>query len=485
LVAEIEQTLARHAQSRRVSPAILGNLAQIIDFTVILSVGVVDYFVYVVYVTNTEVSSPYFVALFMGTAIACLLIHAFGAYKIECLFSKKHTVQRVLVAWAMAFAILLLVAFMLKISDYFSRVWAVTWCVFAGGLLTAVRLSLGEWVHRRAVDGVLAERSIIFGAGELGQQFADQIRSFDDPFIKVIGFVDDRASRVPRATKGLCVLGDSTSLTNLIRANMVDHVFVALPLDAQQRIKQVIEQLAQMPVRVSLVSSPMGFDLPVRAIKFINKVPTLQIFDQPLSGWSNVGKWLEDQIIAVLILIFVGPLMAVIAVAIKIDSGGPVFFRQKRFGFNNNPIEVWKFRTMYVGDRSPVETFRPAIRDDPRITPLGRYLRKSSLDELPQFFNVLLGNMSIVGPRPHALAHTHQGLQFEEIIERYAARHRVKPGITGWAQVNGWRGEADTIEKIKKRVEYDLDYIENWSIFFDIWIILKTILLIFKDRNAY
>jgi lipopolysaccharide/colanic/teichoic acid biosynthesis glycosyltransferase len=156
-----------------------------------------------------------------------------------------------------------------------------------------------------------------------------------------------------------------------------------------------------------------------------------------------------------------------------------------QFERQNNPIEVWKFRTMYVDDPVHMATFRQATKDDPRITPVGRFLRKSSLDELPQFFNVLLGNMSIVGPRPHAVAQTHKGLQFDDIVERYAARHRVKPGITGWAQVNGWRGETDTIEKLKKRVEYDLFYIENWSIFFDIWIILKTIVLIFKDRNAY
>lgn len=485
MVAEFEQTLARHAQARRVSPTIVRNLAQIIDVTVILVVGFVDYCIYVIYLTNAEFSSPYFVGIFMGAATACLLFHYFGAYKEECLVSKMHAVQRILAAWAITFAILLFIAFALKISDYFSRVWAVTWFVIAGSLLITARICLSEWIQRRAVEGVLVERSIIFGAGELGQQFADQIRNFDDPFVKVIGFIDDRATRVPRSSKGFRTLGNSTTLLNLIRANMVDHVFIALPLDARHRVKQVIDQLAQMPVRVSLVSSPLGFDIPIHAIKYINKAPTFLVFDQPLTGWSNLGKWLEDRLIAITILIFIAPLMAAIAIAIKIDSEGPVFFRQKRYGFNNNPIEVWKFRTMYVGDPTGMSDFQQATKDDPRITPVGRFLRRSSLDELPQFFNVLLGNMSIVGPRPHAVAHTHKGLQFEEIIEHYAARHRVKPGITGWAQVNGWRGETDTIEKLKKRVEYDLYYIENWSIFFDIWIIFKTIILILKDRNAY
>jgi polysaccharide biosynthesis protein PslA len=485
LVAEFEQTHAPGMQSRRISPAIVRNIAQIIDATAILSVGFLDQIIYVFYITNTDFSSPYFAGICMGAAIACFLLNSFGAYEQEHLFSKRYAVQRIVAAWAITFAILLFIAFALKISDHFSRVWAVTWFLGGGSLLIISRLCLSEWIQRRALEGVLAERTIIFGAGEFGQKFAEQIRKFDDPFIKVMGFIDDRKTRVPSSSKGFQVLGDSTTLLHLIRANMVDHVFIALPLDARLRVNQVIEQLAQMPVRVSLVSSPLAFDIQLRTIKYINKAPTFLVFDQPLTGWSNLGKWLEDRLIAILILLFIAPLMAVIAIAIKLNSDGPVIFRQKRFGFNNNPIDVWKFRTMYVGEPGHLGRFQQATKGDPRVTPVGRFLRKSSLDELPQFFNVLLGNMSIVGPRPHALAHTHKGLQLEEIIEQYAARHRVKPGITGWAQVNGWRGETDTIEKLKKRVEYDLYYIENWSIFFDLWIIWRTIILIFKDRNAY
>jgi Undecaprenyl-phosphate glucose phosphotransferase len=453
----------------------------------VLAAGFVAYFIYVIYLLDSDFTSlsPYFVSIFMGTAISCLLLHCFSAYDDECLFSKKHAVQRTVAAWAIAFATLLFIAFSLKISDYFSRVWAVSWFALAGCLLIAARVCLCEWIKRRAIEGVLVERSIVFGAGELGQQFADQIQAADDLFIKVLGYIDDRATRVPRSSKGLEVLGNLTTLLDLIRANQVDHVFIALPLDAQQRLKHLIAQIAQTPVRISLVSSPLGSDIPIHAMKYINKALTFQIFDQPLTGWSHMTKWFEDRLIGLLILVFTAPLMALIAIAIKLDSKGSVFYRQKRFGFNNKPIEVWKFRTMHSDRVHCNEAFQQVTKGDRRVTRVGCFLRRTSLDELPQFFNVLTGDMSIVGPRPHAIAHTYMGLQLEEIVERYASRHLVKPGITGWAQVNGWRGETNTIEKIQKRVEYDLYYIENWSFFFDIWIILKTIGLVFKDGNAY
>lgn len=358
---------------------------------------------------------------------------------------------------------------------------------FCGGgisLLTA-RFCLDAWIRRRAREGVLGERSVIFGASEFGQRFAAQICEPKDPFVNVVGFIDDRATRVPRSSNGIELLGNSETLLNLIRANEVDQVFIALPWAARDRLKKVIDLLELTPVRVSLVSEPLGFDIPVRKIKYINNAPTLQLIDYPLSGWSNVFKWIEDRFLSLPMLIFVGPLMALIAIAIKLDSPGPVFFRQNRYGFNNTEIEIWKFRSMQVDETDPNAPLRQAAKNDIRITRLGRFLRRTSLDELPQLINVLMGNMSMVGPRPHAVAHTYKGQKFEEIIGRYAARHRVKPGITGWAQVNGWRGETDTVEKLEKRVEYDLYYIENWSVWFDLWIIIKTIMIVLQDENAY
>jgi len=213
-------------------------------------------------------------------------------------------------------------------------------------------------------------------------------------------------------------------------------------------------------------------------------VPMLTLFDRPISGWSSVFKRIEDQVIALAAIAFMAPLMLVVAAAIKLDSRGPIFFKQRRFGFNDRLIEVWKFRTMRV-ECTDADAAEQTTRRDPRVTRIGRFLRKSSLDELPQLFNVLRGDMSIVGPRPHAVATRAEGRLFQDVVDRYAARHRVRPGITGWAQVNGWRGETDTIDKIRTRVEYDLYYIDNWSVWFDLYIILKTFTAIFRTGNAY
>ncbi len=485
MVAQFEESVSRDARSRRVSPVFVKNLAQLIDSAIILVVGFAAYFVYVILMTKSELSSQYFTAIVLGAIFAYIMLHSFDAYSEERLFSKRHAVPRILAGWAITCAILLFIAFALKISDFFSRVWAVVWFSGAGGLLLVARVSLSEWMQRRTKEGVLAERSVIFGAGEFGQRFAAQIQESKDPFVEVLGFIDDRATRVPRSSNGLELLGNSATLLQLIRTNMVDQVFVALPWSAQRRLTEVIEQLALTPVRVCVVSDPLGLNYPVHAIKHINKALTLMVLDRPLTGWANLIKWIEDRFLSAAILLFVGPLMALIAIAIKFDSPGPVFFKQKRYGFNNHQINVWKFRTMFWDGLASSASLRQTSKNDPRVTRVGRFLRQSSLDELPQFINVLLGDMSIVGPRPHAIAHTYQGKQLDEIVHRYAARHRVKPGITGWAQINGWRGETNTVEKIKKRVECDLYYIENWSIWFDIYIIARTILLIFQDDNAY
>jgi exopolysaccharide biosynthesis polyprenyl glycosylphosphotransferase len=211
----------------------------------------------------------------------------------------------------------------------------------------------------------------------------------------------------------------------------------------------------------------------------------LHVFDRPISGWSWFIKMAEDYLVAIFVLVILSPLLFLIALAIKLDSRGPILFRQHRQGFNNAPIEIWKFRTMRTDSANPEGAVIQATHHDPRVTRVGRFLRRLSLDELPQLVNVLRGEMSIVGPRPHAPGTRARGQLFEEAVERYAARHRVKPGITGWAQINGWRGETDTLEKIQKRVEHDLYYIDNWSIWLDLLIIVQTIAILFRDDRAY
>ena len=219
-------------------------------------------------------------------------------------------------------------------------------------------------------------------------------------------------------------------------------------------------------------------------MSYIGTVPVLEIADRPLKHWRAIAKWIEDQVLSVLLLIFLGPLMAIVALLIKLDSPGPVFFAQERFGFNNDVIRVLKFRTMFI-DRGDQSGARRTVQNDPRVTRVGRVLRALSIDELPQLINVLRGDMSLVGPRPHAIAMRAGGRLYGEAVEQYLHRHRVKPGITGWAQVNGLRGEVDTLAKAHARVAHDLYYIEQWSLWFDLKILLKTVGILASRDNAY
>jgi exopolysaccharide biosynthesis polyprenyl glycosylphosphotransferase len=222
-----------------------------------------------------------------------------------------------------------------------------------------------------------------------------------------------------------------------------------------------------------------------RAYSYIGSVPVLDLFDKPIADWDLVLKWIFDKVCGWLLLILLSPLMLLTALAIKLDSKGPVLFRQRRFGFNNELVEVLKFRSMYV-DQSDQGAAKLVTQDDPRVTRVGRFIRKTSIDELPQLLNVvLLGNLSLVGPRPHALQAKAADRFYDQVVDGYFARHRVKPGITGWAQIHGWRGETDTQEKIQKRVEHDLHYIENWSLLLDFLILLRTPLSLLNAKNAY
>jgi Undecaprenyl-phosphate glucose phosphotransferase len=280
------------------------------------------------------------------------------------------------------------------------------------------------------------------------------------------------------------VIPDLARMMALIRQDAVDEVIIALPWSQAARVQALTLLLATTPVRIRLAPDLAGFRFADRRVTRRAGVPMLTLFDRPISGWSHVFKLIEDRAIALAALAFVAPLMLSIAVAIKLDSRGPVLFKQRRFGFNDRPIEVWKFRTMR-SECTDANAVLQTTRRDPRVTRVGRFLRKSSLDELPQLFNVLKGEMSIVGPRPHAMATKADGKLFQDVVDRYAARHRVNPGITGWAQVNGWRGETGTVDKIQKRVELDLYYIDNWSVWFDLYIVLRTFIAVFRTRDAY
>ncbi len=279
-------------------------------------------------------------------------------------------------------------------------------------------------------------------------------------------------------------MGNLTTLIEMIRGGLIDQVVVALPWAAERRVQGVVNRLALTPVKVRLAPDLVSFTFARRPVVILGDIPVMTLFDRPISGMAAVFKMLEDKLLTSLVLLLIWPLLLVIAIAIKLDSPGPILFKQQREGFNNRSFACFKFRTMYH-NRLEYKDIHQATRDDPRVTRVGRLLRRTSLDELPQLFNVLLGDMSLVGPRPHASSTRAGGRLFSDVVQSYAARHKVKPGITGWAQVCGWRGETDTEEKLIKRFEHDLYYIDNWSIFLDFYILIRTIGAVLFPKNAF
>jgi len=246
----------------------------------------------------------------------------------------------------------------------------------------------------------------------------------------------------------------------------------------------MVAKLWVLPIDIRLSAHSSKLRLRPRSYSYIGSVPVLDVFDKPIADWDLVLKGLFDRVVGALLLLILSPILIATAIAVKLDSRGPVFFRQKRYGFNNELIEIYKFRSMHVA-LADADATRLVSKGDPRVTPVGRFIRKTSLDELPQLFNVLKGDLSLVGPRPHATQAKAQEALYEQVVDGYFARHRVRPGITGWAQINGWRGETDTKEKIEQRVLYDLDYIDRWSLGFDLYILARTPLALLKTQNAY
>jgi Undecaprenyl-phosphate glucose phosphotransferase len=328
--------------------------------------------------------------------------------------------------------------------------------------------------------GLLARKVAIVGVGGQARHLVGELRERDVPWKRIVGIFDDRKTRIGREVNGFPVLGDLDDLVGYVRRGLVHDVVITLPWNADERLVSIIGRLRNLPVHVYLGSDLIGYHFPGHHRRHLEGVPVLEIASVPLSGWSGLVKAVEDKILAVLALAVLSPLLLLIALAIKLDSRGPVLFRQARYGFNNEVIIVNKFRTM-VYDRPPEVGAPQARRDDSRVTRVGRVLRRMSFDELPQLLNELGGSMSMVGPRPHAVEHNEQ---YAALIGGYHGRHRVKPGITGWAQVNGLRGRTTTVEQMRRRVEYDISYIENWSPWLDARILILTAVFGWHQKNA-
>ncbi len=348
------------------------------------------------------------------------------------------------------------------------------------------RASLAVWIKSFAAPDCFRQRVAIVGGGDPAEEAIKVLDTSVSSEIDIIGIFDDRNDeRSPESISRHEKIGSISELAEYARSSRVDLIIVTIPTAAETRLLQVLKVLWELPVDIRISGQTSRLRFSARSYDYLGDLPLLTVFDRPLDGWAWVLKSVFDKILALLFIVMFAPLMLLVALAVKLESKGPALFKQKRYGFNNELIWVYKFRSMYT-EMSDPNASKLVTKDDPRVTRVGRFIRKTSLDELPQFFNVLFGGLSLVGPRPHATqAKTGDNL-YEDVLEGYFARHKVKPGITGLAQVYGWRGETDTVEKIANRVKYDLEYIDRWSVMLDLKILLKTpITLLTNSENAY
>jgi len=405
-----------------------------------------------------------------------------GAYDSDTSFSARRALSRTIKSWCACWLFTLALQILLKSQIALVPGRIAIWLVMGTTCLALVRgLGVAAQRHLR-LRGSFDLRLAIYGANELGFELVKYISRHEALTLEIVGIYDERnAARVGQEIGALPLCGDLNTLVADVRLDKIDQVIVALPWSNDLYLRNVMSQLSLTPVRIRLAPDKALLAYPTALWSKLGELPMLTVFERPISGLDRVIKRAEDVVLASVLVLLASPLFVLTALAIKSDSPGPIFFRQPREGFNNHHFKIWKFRSMYV-DCAQLGDVTQATRRDARITRVGRFIRRTSIDELPQLFNVLSGEMSLVGPRPHAPSTRAGARRFADIIDTYAARHNVKPGITGWAQACGWRGETDTEAKLVKRVEHDLYYIENWSVGFDIYILLRTVFALIGSR---
>ena len=466
------------------SPIVLAGTVRLIEFALTVLVGSAIYGAYVVPVEGFE--WHYVAGILLIALMSMLALQVADVYQVQAFRGHEKQYMRLASAWSVVFLIAISMSFFAKAGDEFSRVWLGSFYVVGLATLIAFRRALFLLVRRWTKQGRLDRRTVVVGADERGESLINAILAQRDNDVRIVGLFDDRGDdRAPTTVAGRQKLGSVDDLVEFARRTRIDLVIFSLPISAEGRILQMLKKLWVLPVDIRLAAHSNKLRFRPRAYSYIGNVPVLDVFDKPITDWDVVTKMLFDRFIGGVLLLLASPVMLLAAIAVKLDSRGPVFFKQKRYGFNNELIEVYKFRSMYV-DKCDAAASVLVTNGDSRVTRVGAFLRKTSIDELPQLINVAVkGNLSLVGPRPHAIHAKAENRLYDEAVDGYFARHRVKPGITGWAQVSGWRGETDTQEKIQRRVEHDLYYIENWSVLFDLHILAKTPFAVFNARNAY
>lgn len=458
------------------------GLALLLDAAIIAGTGFLLYGIYLSHEVGSF--SRYAGVIGLYTLLVIQTFHTLGLYRFNSIIQPRRQARKIPIVCGMIFMAIVAIGFALKVSADFSRVWSFAWIMTSTAVLWGSRFVVRAAVRKAATAGKLTRNIVVYGGDTRGENLIEHIQSLNEPWNRIVGVFDDRINRLASHVAGYPIMGNLSDLLDYGRKNRSDEILIALPWNSQKRILEIVRILTALPSNVRLSSEFLGRDVLHQSVSYRFGVPMLNILEKPVSGWSGLSKLVLDYALGTLFMIGAAPIMLIVAILIKLESKGPVFFKQKRYGFNNQLIEVYKFRTMYT-DMTDADAEQLTTRDDPRVTRVGSLLRKTSLDELPQLLNVLRGEMSVVGPRPHAMQAKAAGKLYEDVVAGYAVRHKVKPGITGWAQVNGWRGNTDTERDIEGRLEHDFYYIDNWSVMFDLYIILRTAKVVIYDDNAY
>lgn len=435
-----------------------------------------------VFLRDAEVSELYQTTGLLSAAWFVLLAELSGLYKSWRQVELWSEILKICLAWLCVIPMPLILAFVSKTTTNYSRFALLLWFISSPVILSLWHSGWRMLLQLLHTQGWNLRNAAIFGVNKVGLRVCENIIDLPWMGLSMVGFYDDRpAERLPEIPfEKIGLLGNIDALIQSIKDGRIDQVYVSLPMNGERRIRDVIDQLSDTTASVFVVPDFFLFNLMHVRWTSVGDIPSISVYATPFYGADGIIKRIEDIILSIFILTLVSIPMVIIAILIKLTSRGPIIFRQRRYGLGGELIEVWKFRSMTVCQDG--ENIPQATKDDVRITRLGAFLRRTSMDELPQFINVLQGRMSIVGPRPHAVAHNEH---YRQIIKGYMMRHKVRPGITGWAQINGWRGETKTVEKMRKRVEFDMYYIRNWSLILDLKIICKTIPTAIFGRDAY
>jgi Undecaprenyl-phosphate glucose phosphotransferase len=463
----------------RQNESVVNFISRAIDASVVFLSGLGSYFFYF---RTFDLTPPYFQALLLASLLTLILFPAFDNYRSWRGRSGFAQFRVTILSLGSVLILLLVLSALLKTTAAYSRIWFSTWSALGLVALFAYRRILILVLRDLRKRGWNRKSIVIYGAGDLGKMVAGRLKTAEWTGFDLAAFFDDNAALEGTTYEGAQIQSGISNLSEFVREHHIQEIWLALPLRAEERVKQVMYELRHSPVMIRFVPDIFSFRLLLgHAVTEVAGIPVVDINYSPISGLNYVIKEIEDRFLGTLILLMISPVLLLISIAIWIDSRGPIVFKQERHGWDGKVIKVYKFRSMVVHQEQDGKVTQ-ATKGDARVTKVGAFIRRTSLDELPQFFNVVQGRMSIVGPRPHPLAHNEF---YKEQVDHYFQRLRVKPGITGWAQVNGWRGETDTLDKMKKRVEYDLYYIQNWSLGFDLKIIVLTLFKGFVNENAY